>query len=167
MAHTTRLYHSRLAAVMLGNGPNGGVCKRHGVSMLAGIGKFVGSKVLSAVLIVTGAMVLIWYWQLSPESKQAIWSAIQYALLWIGLAAALPWGLFFLPAMVVRAESNLASAALLLGYLIVDVVVALWLAGWKVSSTAAWVVLILGFLAAAVYNFLVCEFLAGRSDETL
>ena len=72
-----------------------------------------------------------------------------------------------LPAMVVRAESNLASAGLLLGYLIVDVVVALWLAGWKVCSTAAWVVLILGFLAAAVYNFLVCEFLAGRSDETL
>jgi hypothetical protein len=151
---------------MLDGRPPDGCLRRDAVSMLAGIGKFVGSKVLTAVLIVAGAMVLIWYWQLPPESKQAIWTAIQHALLWIGLVAALPWGLFFLPAIAVRAESNLASAGLLLGYLVFDVVAAFWLAGWQVGSTAAWVVLILGFLAAAVYNFLVCELLAGRSDES-
>jgi hypothetical protein len=57
------------------------------------------------------------------------------------------------------------GAALLLGYLGLDVVVALWLAGWKAGSAAGWVVLLLGFLGAGLYNFLACEFLASRAEE--
>jgi hypothetical protein len=133
--------------------------------MIAGLAKFVGSKVLTAVLVVAGVMVLIWYWQLPPQSKQAIWTAMKLGMVWIGFAAVLPWALFFLPAVVVRLQSNLVSAVLLLGYLGVDVVVGLWLAGWKVGSAAGWVVLLLGFLGAGLYNFLACEFLASRAEE--
>jgi hypothetical protein len=135
--------------------------------MIAGLAKFVGSKVLTAVLLVIGIVIVIWYWQLPPESKQAIWTSLKLGLLWVGFAAVVPWALFFVPGLVLRAESNLVSAAVLLGYLALDVLAALWLAGWKVSSTAGWCVLILGFLAAGVYNFIVSDFLADRAGEQL
>ncbi len=135
--------------------------------MIAGLAKFVGAKVLTAVLVVVGIMIVIWYWQLPAESKQAIWTALKLGLLWIGFAAVLPWALFFVPPLVLRAESNLAGVAVLLGYLALDVLAALWLAGWQVGSAAGWAVLILGFLAAGVYNFLVSEFVASRAEEQL
>jgi len=112
-------------------------------------------------------MIVIWYWQLPAESKQAIWTALKLGLLWIGFAAVLPWALFFVPPLVLRAESNLAGVAVLLGYLALDVLAGLWLAGWQVGSAAGWAVLILGFLAAGVYNFLVSEFVASRAEEQL
>ncbi|MFQ6048247.1 MAG: hypothetical protein ACE5K7_02660 [Phycisphaerae bacterium] len=135
--------------------------------MIAGLAKFIGGKVLTAILVVTSVIVLIWYWQLPPQAKEAIWTAIKAGLVWIGFAAILPWALFFLPELVLRAESNLASAALLIGYLAADVLVALWLGGGKVGSALGWALMLLGFLAAGVYNFVVCEFLASRLEQQL
>ena len=67
---------------------------------------------------------------------------------------------------MVKAESNLVSALALVGYLLVDVLLALWLAEWSVSGTLAWAVMVLGFLCAGVYNLVVCEFLADRAEES-
>ena len=133
--------------------------------MIEGIGKYVGGKVLTAILIVTSGVVLIWYWQLPAESKQAMWDALKHGLIWVGFVAVLPWATFFVPPMLVRADSNLISALALAGYLLVDVVAALWLAGWTVGGALAWLVLILGFGCAGVYNLVVCEYLAGRAEE--
>jgi hypothetical protein len=134
--------------------------------VIEAIGKYVGGKVLTAVLVVTSAMVVIWYWQLPAEQKQSIWNAIKYSLIWIGFAAVLPWGLFFVPSLLVRAESNLVSALGLASYLLLDMLAALWLADWHVNGTLAWLVLILGFGCAAIYNLLVSEYLAQRAEQT-
>ncbi len=135
--------------------------------MIESIGKYVGGKVITAVLVVTSGVVLIWYWQLEPEQKQAIWDTIKYSIVWVGFAAALPWGLFFVPPMVVRAESNLVSVLALVGYLILDVLMAFYLAGWHIEGGAlTWAVLILGFLCAAVYNFVITESLARKAEES-
>ncbi|MGB9626874.1 MAG: hypothetical protein ACPMAQ_18635, partial [Phycisphaerae bacterium] len=98
-------------------------------------------------------------------ARAALWTTARLVLTWIGLAAVLPWALFFVPPLVLKAESNLVSGLTLLGYLLLDVLLALWLAGWGAESSLAWAVMILGFLCAAVYNFLVCEYIATRADS--
>jgi hypothetical protein len=133
--------------------------------MLASLGKYVGGKVLTALLVVTSAVIVIWFWQLPPEKKEAIWNGLKYSLIWIGFTGVLPWALFFVPPMLVRAESNLVSAAGLMGYLIIDILAALWLAGWHFGGALAWLVVVLGFGCAATYNFVVCEYLAQRAEE--
>lgn len=134
--------------------------------MWATASKYIGGKVLSAILVVGVGSSLIWFWN-HPDKAVALWEAVKGALLWIGFSAALPWGLFFVTAKVVKADSNAAGAGLLAFLMLIDVLVAFWLCGWSVPNTIAWVVLIVGFLAAGVYNFLVCDFVAEKIDDAI
>ncbi len=134
--------------------------------MWATIGKYVGGKVLTAILVVASAAGIIWFWK-HPEQLQALWQVIKYVLAWLGLVIVLPWALFFVPPWVIKKESNFAAGLMLAGYLALDVVVALLLAGARGHGTLTWVVLLLGFGAAGVYNFLVCDYHADRIDESL
>lgn len=135
--------------------------------MLPGVAKYVGGKVLTAVLVVTSAVVVLWYYRLPVEDRAALWLAARNVLVWIGFVAVLPWATFFIPARVVRADSNVASALMLAGYLATDIVFALYLTGGRVGGTFQAAILILGFLSAAVYNFLACEFVADRAEDAL
>lgn len=135
--------------------------------MIQAIAKYVGGKVLTAVLVVTVAMVVVWYWRMDPAARAAMWHSVRMVLLWVGLAAALPWATFFVPPLVVKAESNLVSGLALAAYVAVDAVLAFWLAGWDIEGTLSWAVVLLGLLSAGVYNFVVCEFLAERAEAAL
>ena len=128
------------------------------------MGKFVGGKAVTAILVVAGGASLIWFWK-HPEALQAIWATLKGVLAWMGFVAVLPWATFFVPGRIVKLESNVAAGAMLGGYLIVDAFVAFWLGGWGFEGTLTWVVVLLGFLSAAVYNFLVCDHLAERLGE--
>ena len=135
--------------------------------MWESVGKYVGGKVLTAVLVVASAAGVIWFWK-HPEQLQTIWRVIKYVLAWLGFVIVLPWALFFVPGWVVKKESNLAAGLMLVGYLVLDIVVALILAGGVSGhGTLTWIVLLLGFATAAVYNFLVCDYQADRIDESL
>jgi hypothetical protein len=79
---------------------------------------------------------------------------------------ALPWALFFVPPLALRAESNAVSALVLLGYLALDVGFALYLTGVQWGNTFAAGVMLVGFLFSAVYNFVVCESLARRAEDS-
>jgi hypothetical protein len=129
------------------------------------IGKYVGGKVLTAVLVVASAAGIIWFWK-HPEQLQSLWRVIKYVLAWIGFVLILPWALFFVPRWVVSKESNLLAGMMLAGYLLLDIVVALFLAGVGGHGTLTWIVLLLGFLSAGVYNFLVCDYQAEKVDES-
>ena len=135
--------------------------------MLDSIGKYVGGKVLAAVLGVGSVLVVIWYWRLPPEARGALWSGVRDALVWGGFAAVLPWALFWIPARVARMSSNGASALLLLAYLVVDAAFGLYL--WHGRLGGAWQtgLVVVGLLCAAVYNFVVCEYLAGPAEDSL
>lgn len=119
---------------------------------------------LTAILVVSSGASLIWFWR-HPESLQAIWATMKGVLAWLGFVIVLPWSLCFATAKVVKLESNGAGAALLSGIVVLDVIVAFWLGGWGFSGVLTWVVVLLGFLSAAVYNFLVCDFLAERFGD--
>jgi hypothetical protein len=131
--------------------------------MWATIGKFVGAKVLTALLVVSAGASLIWFWK-HPEVLQALWAGLKGVLAWLGFVIVLPWSLFFVTVKVVKMESNQAAVALVLGFLAVDIIVALWLADWSITGALTWVVVLLGFLTAGVYNFLVCDYVADQLD---
>jgi hypothetical protein len=133
--------------------------------MFAGVAKYLGAKVVTAIVFLAVGMAGYWFYN-HPEQIQSLWHVIRGALLWLGFVAVLPWALFFLPSWVVRQESNLASAGLLAGYLALDMILAFYLADWGFEGTLTWGVVLLGFLVATVYNFLICDHLAEQSENT-
>jgi hypothetical protein len=135
--------------------------------MIGAIAKYVGGRTLTAVLGVSAILIIIWYWRLPLEARAELWSAARGVLIWMGFVAVLPWATFFIPPRVVRAESNLVSGLALLGYLTADVLFALYLTGGSFGNQWQTGLMLIGFLCAAVYNFVVCEFLAERSEESV
>lgn len=133
--------------------------------MIEAMGKYVGGKVVTAAIIIASFMVIVWYWNLPQESKEAIWGTLKGGVVWIGFAAIFPWATFFMPIRVVQSESNKIGVALLIGYLLCDILFAWYLCGWDFpSATMAQGVIVIGCLAAGFYNFLVCEFVAEKME---
>ncbi len=133
--------------------------------MWAAIGKYVGGKVLTAIIVVASLGATFWFYR-HPQHLETLWSVVRNVLAWLGFVIVLPWALFFVVPWVRKRESNLAAALMLVAYLLLDVLVALYLAGWRVGGALSWTVLILGFLAAGVYNFLVCETIDRRIEAS-
>ncbi len=135
--------------------------------MLTAVGQYVGGKVITAILTAGVIGAGIWFWR-HPEQLQTIWTTIKYVLAWMGFVLVLPWATFFVTAWVVKKESNAIAWMMLGGYLLADMAVAFWMVGTvKGLSALSWVVLILGFLSAAVYNFKACEHQAERAEGGL
>ncbi|MGB0714885.1 MAG: hypothetical protein ACPGXK_03350 [Phycisphaerae bacterium] len=135
--------------------------------MLATFGQYLGGKVVTAILVVAGGATLIYFYN-NPDDLAVIWKTIKYALIWLGFVVVLPWATFFVTPWVVSKESNALAAVMLLGYLLLDAALALFLMGgiWG-HGTLAWSVVLLGFLLAAVYNFKACEFQAEQASNAL
>lgn len=132
--------------------------------MLTAVGQYVGGKVVTAVLTAGVIGAGIWFWK-HPEHLQTIWTTVKYALAWMGFVLVLPWATFFVTPWVASRESNKAAGLMLAGYLFVDMGVAFWMIGTLSGLSAlSWVVLILGFLSAGVYNFKACEYQAERAE---
>ena len=133
--------------------------------MLTAIGQYVGGKVVTAVLVVAGAGAVIWFWK-HPEQLEMIWRTLKYVVAWLGFVLVLPWATFFVTPWVVSKDSNAAAAAMLIGYLLADALVAFWLMGsLRGHGVLTWAVILLGFLSAGVYNFKVCEYQAARVED--
>lgn len=132
--------------------------------MFATLGQYLGGKVITAILVVSGAGAVIYFWN-NPEALETIWQTVKYAVVWIGFVLVLPWATFFVTPWIVSRESNLAAALMLMGYVLLDAVLAIWLMGGvRGHGMLAWAVVLLGFLSAAVYNFKVCEYQAERAE---
>ncbi len=135
--------------------------------IIAEAGKFVGKKV-AGVLITLAVLAAGWWCYQHPESVKAFGNVVKLTLVWTLVSAALPWSsyLFMRPLldMQSRMQSTNAAAAVSLvmiaGYCLLDILFALWLGNWAITGGFTWVVLILGFLAAGAYNFVICESLA-------
>lgn len=132
--------------------------------MIDAIGKYVGAKVVTALCALGAVLAGIWFWR-HPEDLRALWTTVRLSMAWIAFALVLPWTCFPMLGWLLKLESNLAGALLLGGYLLLDVLAALWLAGWHVSGSLAWLVLIVGWLAAAAYNYIICESLARYAER--
>lgn len=134
--------------------------------MFAAIGKYVGAKAITALLAVSSVLSIIWFWK-HPEQLQTIWAVMKGVLVWLGLVIVLPWAGFFVTGWIVKRESNLAAGLLLAGLTVIDALFAFYLANWSVEGALTWMVLLLGFLTAGAYNFLVCDFQAARFEDSI
>jgi len=132
--------------------------------MLKAIGQYVGGKVLTAVLVVTSAGGIIWCYK-HPEQLESAWSVLKLLAVWVGFVLMVPWAMFFLSRWIVKQDSNAAAAVVLGGYLLADMAAAMFLAGFSGHGTFTWMVLLLGFLSAAVYNFVVCDYQVTRIEQ--
>jgi len=128
-------------------------------------GQYIGGKVVTAILV--AALLGGGYWcYRNPDDLATLWHVVKYVAVWIGVVAVLPWATLFVTTWVVTMDSNRSAALMLLGYLLADVIVAICLMGGVTGNgTLTWMVLLLGFLSAAVYNFKVCEYLADRAED--
>lgn len=133
--------------------------------MLTAIGEYVGGKVITAILVVSGAGAVIWFWN-HPDDLKTIWLTIKYVLVWLGFVLIFPWATFFVTSWAVAKDSNVAVVTILLSYALADTIVAFCLIGRiRGLGSMTWMILLLGFLSAAVYNFKVCEYQADRLEE--
>jgi len=136
------------------------------------VGKFAGKKIAAAVITVAVVAAGIWCWQ-HPAEVKAFGHVVKVTLLWVVVTGALPWSsfLFMRPLMRLQSENLSANGAAMLSigviaaYWLVDVLLALWLADWGISGTFSWIVVLIGFAAAGVYNFVICESLARYVGE--
>ena len=134
--------------------------------LLTALGKYVGGRVLTVGLVLTATLVIIWYYRMPIEQRDAVWNMIRGVLIWLGFVAILPWATFWIVVRTARADSNAMSAVMLVSYWLVDIVFALYLTGGSFgNNTWQTAILILGFLCAALYNFVTCEFVADRASD--
>ncbi len=129
------------------------------------LAKYVGGKVLTVVTVFACACAGYWFYQ-HPEQLENLWGVVKYVCAWLAFAAVLPWAMFLVTRWVISLESNTAAGLMLGGYALVDVIAALLMTGVRGLGTLTWVVLIAGFLAAGIYNFVVCEYVATRLEDS-
>jgi len=127
------------------------------------LGKFVGGKVLTAILVVATGCGVIWFWK-HPEHIESLWEMTKSSLVWIGFVLVLPWATFFAVPWVRKFDSNAAAAVMLAAYTALDALVAFYLAEWKIEGTLTWAVILLGLLSASVYNYLVAQTIDDRME---
>ena len=108
-----------------------------------------------------GALILlgIGYYQMDPETKQAIWDGIWKTVVGIILVGGLPWSAKLFIGQVIERSANWVSVALIGGFTLIDVIAAALLGAWP---NGYWTALFaLGALVGVgAYNYLVCEYLA-------
>lgn len=117
---------------------------------------FAGAVALG---VIVGA--ISWF-QMSPQDRQAVWSAVGKVLLWVGVVGLLPWATFFLTTWVARRESNWVASVLVGSYTLAELGLLLWLFDFSVGGTTGWVLILLGFLVALTYNVLSCDWIAEK-----
>ena len=129
-------------------------------------GRYLGGKILSALLTLAVIVVLIWYWRLPAEARGSLWSMVRTTLIWLGFVAILPWATFFVPLYILRRDSNVASAVMLISYFAVDVGASLYLGSGFPGETWSRILLVTGWLLAWAYTFVICESIANKVDRS-
>lgn len=120
----------------------------------------VAERVLSVAALVLLAAVGWSIYQMPSETKQAILSGIWYTLVWVVVAAALPWSGKLYMRRVLDAGSNWAGLALIAALTALDAVIGLIFMGGLPDSGWTWLAALGALAVAATYNYLVSEYLA-------
>jgi len=124
--------------------------------------KTVTGKVVAGVMalaVIAGG--ISWY-QMDPATRHMLLSGTGRIVAWFGIVLLVPWATFFVTTWVAKFESNAAGAGLVAGYTLIEAVLLAWLFDWSIHGAMPWTFLVAGALFAAVYNLLVCDWLAEK-----
>ena len=123
----------------------------------------VSEKVLGYVALAIVVLVGIAIYQMPAETKGAIWSGIWRSIVWVVLAAGVPWTAALFIRRVLEISSNWAGLGLVGGLTLVDLILGIALmTGWP-SGGWTWAAAIGAMAVATTYNYLVAEYLADTS----
>ncbi len=123
----------------------------------------VGEKVLGYVALGLLVLLGVALWRMGPEGRAAVWNAIWRTVLWLIVAAALPWSVRLFIGRLLEIGSNWAGVALIAGLTAVDLVVGLVLLCGLPSGGWTWVAGLVALAIAGTYNYLVAEYLAEQA----
>ncbi len=100
--------------------------------------------------------------ELATRGKKLLFSLnpITATLIWLGWVGLLPWLTAPLVHKIREMKSNTASFILLLGYVAIDVLLALALSGFAIAGTWGTVRILAALLISAAYSFWACEQIA-------
>jgi hypothetical protein len=124
--------------------------------------KSVTGKVVSGAVALTVIAGGISWWRMDEATRQALLSGTGKIVSWLGVVLALPWVTFFVIGRVAKRESNLAGAALVLAYTIIEAALLGWLFGWSLPGPTAWTFFAVAALFAAAYNLFSCDWIAEK-----
>jgi hypothetical protein len=124
--------------------------------------KTIGGKIAAAIAALAVVIGVISWLQMDAATRAAIMGGTGKITAWLGIIVLLPWATFFIIGAVAKLENNLAGGGLVTVYTIGEVVLLLWLFGWRGWGPAGWTFVGVGGLLAAVYNVFVCDWIAER-----
>jgi len=120
----------------------------------------LSEKMLTWIGLALLVFLVIAIWKMPPETRAAIWSGIWRSVVWVVIAAAVPWSAKLYIRRILDARTNWAGAGLLAGLVAVDVIAALLLmTGWP-GGVWSWLAAIGALAVAGTYNYLVTEYLS-------
>jgi hypothetical protein len=126
--------------------------------------KTVTGKVVGGIVGLVVIIAAISWWRMDPATKQMLLSGTGKIVSWLGIVLVAPWATFFAIAWVGRMRSNRAGAILVFTYTALEVMLLAYLFNWRMPGATAWTFFTLGALVAAVYNLLVCDWLAEKLE---
>ena len=124
--------------------------------------KTVTGKVVSGLVALGVIAAAISWWRMDQATRDMLLSGTGKIVSWFGIVLIVPWATFFVIGRVGKFDNNLAGAALVGGYTLVEAILLAWLFHWHVPGPTAWTFFILGGLFAAVYNLFTCDWIAEK-----
>ena len=120
-----------------------------------------GKVVAGAVTLAVIAAGISW-WRMDEATRQTLLSGTGKIVSWLGVVLVLPWVTFFVIGRVAKLDNNMAGAALVLAYTIIEVALLGWLFGWSLPGPTAWTFFAVAALFAAAYNLFTCDWIAEK-----
>ena len=125
--------------------------------------KSVTGKVVSGAVALTVIAGGISWWRMDEATRQVLLSGTGRIVSWLGVVLVLPWLTFFVIGRVAKLERNMAGAALVLAYTILEAALLGWLFGWSLPGPTAWTFFTVAALFAAAYNLFTCDWIAEKA----
>jgi hypothetical protein len=126
--------------------------------------KTVTGKVISGIAGLVIVLAGISWWRMDPATKDMLLSGTGKIVSWGFVVLLIPWATFFVVGWIARLDTNAAGAALVFAYTLLEVLFLAWLFGWSLPGPTAWSFFAVGTLAAGVYNFFVCDWIAEKVE---
>lgn len=131
-----------------------------GSSAVGGILGRLSEKVLGWIALAIVVLVGIAVYQMPADTKAAIWSGIWRSIVWVIIAAAVPWSATLFIRRILEISTNWAGIGLIAGLTLVDLIAGIVLMTAWPSGGWTWAAALGALAAAGTYNFLVSEYLA-------
>jgi hypothetical protein len=124
--------------------------------------KTILGRVVTGLIVLTVIAAGISWYEMDPQTRQALLNGTGHIVSWFGVVLVWPWASFALITRVAKMDSNLAGAILVAVYTIAETILLAWLFSWHIAGGTGWTFFILGGLVSAVYNLLVCDWIAEK-----